>query len=233
LKAKKVMDIISKGENEAILHVKKDAEIDQELHHPNDGGHEHGDNGHFHAHHHHGPGKHLDHHHGDDGEVHHHIDTSVLNSNSQRRAALGGFILWLSLVSHSLFEGLALGSTNIKQLWKLFTAIISHHLISSLVLGTVLNQGIKNIFVSIFFILSFSSSIPLGMIVGISVTNIEGEVLNIVQAISFALASGAFFYVSIFEILAHFNPRNKISLVFKILLFIFGFVVISIIANYT
>ena len=119
---------------------------------------------------------HDHHNHSNDDEFHSHIDTSLLNSGSSRRAALGGFILWLSLVSHSIFEGLALGSSNYKQLWKLFSAIISHHLIASLALGTVLNQGIKNIFVSIFFIISFSLSIPFGMIIGIFVSNTQGEV---------------------------------------------------------
>ena len=56
--------------------------------------------------------------------------------------------------------------------------------------------------------------------------------LNIIQGSSLALASGAFFFVSTFEILAHFNPRNFFSLIFKILLFIIGFVVMAVIANY-
>eukprot|EP01080_Neovahlkampfia_damariscottae_P009367 gene9367-1578_t len=173
-----------------------------------------------------------DHHNHDADEFHSHIDTSLLNSGSSRRAALGGFILWLSLVSHSVFEGLALGSANYKQLWKLFSAIISHHLIASLALGSVLNQGIKNILISIFFIISYSLSIPFGMIIGIFVSTTQGEMLNIVQGASLALASGAFFFVSTFEILAHFNPRNLASLCFKIMLFLVGFVVMAVIANY-
>jgi hypothetical protein len=59
---------------------------------------------HKHKHHHH---EEHDHHHGD--HEHSHIDADILNSSSKVRAAVGGFILWLSLVSHSVFDGLAIG----------------------------------------------------------------------------------------------------------------------------
>ena len=65
------------------------------------GHHKHG-----HATHNHKHGHHHDHH---DHHDHSHIDADILNSTSRMRAAIGGFILWLSLVSHSVFDGLAIG----------------------------------------------------------------------------------------------------------------------------
>lgn len=170
-------------------------------------------------------------HHDEDHPHHHehshlHLDQIEVGTKGQR--LLGGFVLWVSLVSHSFFEGLGFGAASKERALDLFFAIISHHFVAALALGTVLNQRKTNIFLSLFFIASFSISVPAGIGVGILISNfLENLAFLIVQGIALALASGVFLYVATFEILAFFDPSKPWILYCKILLFSAGFALMS------
>lgn len=163
-------------------------------------------------------------------EGHHHIDVDSLNNGTKTSIALSAFILWVSLMSHSVFEGLGLGAAQSEKVWDLFIAIIAHHFIAALALGTILNEGIKNFFLSLFFIVSFCFSVPIGIVIGIFVSNPENYAFSIIQGICLSLASGAFLFISTFEVLAHFNPRRWVVFIIKTFLFCLGFGIMSMLA---
>eukprot|EP01080_Neovahlkampfia_damariscottae_P004935 gene4935-8532_t len=189
--------------------------------------HKNDKNQHHHGHHNAHSPDHIHHDHD-----HAHIDAELLNSTSTVRAAIGGFILWLSLVSHSVFDGLAIGILSEFKLWSLFLTILSHHFIAATALGTVLRNGVKNYLVSGFFILSFALTVPVGILIGILVSTIEGEVFEIVHGVSLAFTGGAFIYVAAFEIMGHTKTGSKFFFFLRTLLFSVGFAAMAIIANY-
>lgn len=165
-----------------------------------------------------------------DEHCHHHVDVESLNSGSRVSMALSGFILWVSLVSHSVFEGLGFGAAQGNQAWDLFIAIIAHHFISAFALGVILNEGVKSWLLSLFYISSFSLSVPLGIVIGIFVSNAENHAWNIVQGICLSLASGAFLFISCFEVLAHFETKRWVIFIIKMFLFCLGFTIMALVA---
>lgn len=166
-----------------------------------------------------------------DSNAHDHnsMHLASLASGSRGQKILGGLMLWISLVLHSFFEGLGLGSATNEKFIDLFIAVIAHHLISALLLGSILQEKGHNIFLSLFFILSLAISLPIGLTVGIFASSFESIGFVFVQGISLALASGVFCYVSCFEILANFDPTRGVLLVSKIGMFVVGFVAIVIV----
>jgi hypothetical protein len=156
----------------------------------------------------------------------HHVVSMTHGTRSQR--VVGGLILWVSLVLHSVFEGLGLGSSTSERFMDLLIAIVSHHLISALLLGSILQQKLK-IFPSLFFLGSFAMSIPVGVIVGLLITSFHSPVFILIQGICLAIASGVFIYVACFEILSNFDPHHPPLLIAKIIMFIIGFVSMMIV----
>jgi len=160
-------------------------------------------------------------------EHHDHLEHQLdaLHSNTRSRRALGGFILWLSLTVHSIFEGLALGTLRMMDLVDLLIAVLSHHLIMAFAIGNLLQQGLKNILLILFFITSFSLSIPIGIVIGIFVSsNIDQNLGFLVfKGILLGLSAGVFCFVAFFEILVKIDPSKPVLCLSKLFLFLFGF----------
>jgi len=140
---------------------------------------------------------------------------------------LNTVVLWLSLCTHSLFEGLGLGAeTDSHAMWSIFAAIMAHKGLESFTLGVIVEKGVRNnrannatiwqqwrhITYFIFFVLSFTVASPLGIGIGIAVTqtghNHEADSLVIVQSCLLAFASGSFIYIALFEILGEHDHAH-------------------------
>ncbi len=164
-------------------------------------------------------------------EVHDsHYDNTAKNSVSdqerhevlvnERRLVLTKFlntmILWLSTCLHAFFEGLGLGSqTKSEEMWTLFGAIVAHKAMESFALGIIVEKGIRGrcatnrLFLShliwmIVFLVSFTLATPVGIAIGIGISEkntTSSPVWTIVVNLLLSLAGGAFIHISLFEIL--------------------------------
>ncbi|KAJ8981534.1 hypothetical protein NQ317_006695 [Molorchus minor] len=113
-----------------------------------------------------------------------------------------GFLVVLALSVHELFEGLSVGlETSASNVWYMFGAVAAHKLVIAFCIGVELvTSGLKTIFV-IIFIFTFAVVSPLGIGVGMIVTNTEETSANFVSVILQGMATGTLMYVVFFEIL--------------------------------
>jgi zinc transporter ZupT len=135
---------------------------------------------------------------------------------------LSALVLWFSLCVHALFESLGLGSVmNMRQFWIMLVAILSHKFIEAFILGRIVSAAFnssailtrKQVFLIALLVIIFSASsaIGIGIGIGISVGNpiANNDALDLASGIFIALASGAFIYVAVFEILADGHKHGE------------------------
>lgn len=164
----------------------------------NDQQHQHASNGHGHSHV-HLPAKGID-------------DDMVVSS-------LRGLLIVLALSVHELFEGLAVGlegsATNV---WYLFGAVAAHKLVLAFCVGVELIVAKTHKWLALVYVFTFSVVSPLGIGIGILVSDGESGTTSIVSAILQGLASGTLLYVVFFEIL----QKDKSGLL-QLVAVLFGF----------
>jgi len=117
------------------------------------------------------------------------------------QAAFRGFMVVLAISLHAIFEGIAMGTLGkASVVWYLCFAIAAHKFIIAFCVGMQLtSSGMKN-FVIVVYMSIFSLITPVGIGIGIAVTessNVEGGFVAILQA----LAAGTLVYVVFFEVL--------------------------------
>mmetsp|Transcript_42352 Transcript_42352/g.68688 ORF Transcript_42352/g.68688 Transcript_42352/m.68688 type:complete len:311 (-) Transcript_42352:779-1711(-) len=170
-----------------------------------------------------------------DKPVAEHGDVIVKNQQSLTRRAL---IFLVAMSFHSIFEGLALGSSlDLSTLSSLIVAILAHKFLESFVIGLNVYNGKFSRQISIAFIVFYNSVAPAGIAVGIAVTlgirSSSGAALT--QGILISVAAGSMLYVSLIEILPEeFPPNEKFSrlMFFKYLALFFGWGFMSFITLY-
>ena len=118
-------------------------------------------------------------------------------------SAFRATLLLVALSFHSLFEGLAIGlQLTIGELWSVFLAVIVHKGIMAFALGLQLAQSslaFRYILVSNAI---FSISSPLGIAIGIGLTDIEESITrDIANGILQGIACGTFLYIALLEVL--------------------------------
>jgi zinc transporter 1/2/3 len=125
---------------------------------------------------------------------------------SQNRVLLTrNFILILSLIIHSVFEGIALGANKeYKSLLELFLAIIIHKSIIVFSVGLKL-MYLTNKRVAYFSCFLLSIATPIGILFVVSVQELlpENRTAKIVHEVLRAFACGTFFYITFFDVLPH------------------------------
>ncbi|CAF0880558.1 unnamed protein product [Adineta steineri] len=148
-------------------------------------------------------------------------------------------ILILSLIIHSVFEGIALGSTNeYKSVIELFFAIIIHKSIIAFSVGLkLMNITNKRLVYLACFLLSIAT--PVGVLLLISMQELlpDNRAAKLTHDILRAFACGTFFYITFFDVLPHelnisshhrhfsSNTVNRYRLLNVICIFIgFGFI---------
>ena len=128
-----------------------------------------------------------------------------LMTNKNRILITRNFILILSLIIHSLFEGIALGaSKEYKSLLELFFAIIIHKSIIAFSVGLKL-MNLANKRVVYFSCFLFAIATPIGILFVVSMQELlpGNRTAKIFHEILRAFACGTFFYITFFDVLPH------------------------------
>ncbi|XP_029437084.1 zinc transporter ZIP1 [Rhinatrema bivittatum] len=161
----------------------------------------------------------LPHQHGEE-RVHIHID---FNSHSIIRS----FILVFSLSLHSVFEGLAVGlqETSSKVL-EISLALLIHKCIIACSLALKLVQSQLRQTVVVTCILLFAVMSPLGIGLGVALTESSNAVHQLTRSVLEGIATGTFIYITFLEILPHELSSSQ-QRILKVLLLITGFSVVS------
>jgi solute carrier family 39 (zinc transporter), member 1/2/3 len=159
-----------------------------------------------------------------------------LKSNRNRLILTRNAILLLSLIIHSVFEGIALGSTNEeKSFYELFFAIIIHKSIIAFSVGLKL-MSVSNQRVLYCACALLSIGTPLGILVVVTMQELlpHNRTATIIHEILRAFACGTFFYITFFDILPHelnisSAHRHSPSLL-KVLFIFLGFTFIGLLS---
>ncbi|KAG7327366.1 hypothetical protein KOW79_008972 [Hemibagrus wyckioides] len=166
------------------------------------------------------------------GHSHSHAHRSVNDMESsghhvhmdlQAHSSFRSFMLFLSLSLHSVFEGLAIGlqATDAKVL-EICIAILIHKSIIVFSLSIKLIQSAVPTMWLIIYILVFSIMSPMGIAIGIGVSEAQLQMGLLVQAVLEGLAAGTFVYITFLEILPHeLNSPGRQLL--KVLFILIGF----------
>ncbi|KAM9461241.1 zinc transporter ZIP1 [Clarias gariepinus] len=148
----------------------------------------------------------------------HHVHVDL-----QAHSSFRSFMLFLSLSLHSVFEGLAIGlQTTETKVLEICIAIMVHKSIIVFSLSLKLVQSAVPPMWLIIYILVFSIMSPMGIAIGIGVSEAELQMGALVQAVLEGLAAGTFIYITFLEILPHElnSPERQLL---KVLFILFGF----------
>ncbi|KAG7474596.1 zinc transporter ZIP1 [Solea senegalensis] len=149
---------------------------------------------------------------------HFHVDFSS-------QSALRAFILVFSLSLHSVFEGLAVGlQEEGKEVLEICLALIIHKSIISFSLALKLSQSRLRRSVVAGCLLLFAVMSPLGIGLGIGLTDTRAH--QLARSTLEGLATGTFIYITFMEILPHelSSPRHRMP---KVAMLLLGFAVVT------
>lgn len=114
------------------------------------------------------------------------------------RVSTSGIVLALALGVHSLFEGVAFGlMPTIEQMWELAMGIFIHKAAGVMSLGAKMAQDGASMKQMICYILIFSLTAPIGIVIGINIFKTSLVVDTVVLSIS----GGTFIYVACTEVI--------------------------------
>lgn len=119
-------------------------------------------------------------------------------------------VLVIALCTHSIFEGIALGiQQDLQFTGYLSLSIALHNLVAAVSLGGTFSRSGFSFWKSFGLLISFSISTPIGMTIGILVSDSP----SLVSIVLLSISSGTFIYVSCTEILQHEFERglNKLG----------------------
>ncbi|CAH1111693.1 unnamed protein product [Psylliodes chrysocephalus] len=135
---------------------------------------------------------------------HSHVGHShiIINPGNSTVVIVRGLLVVLALSVHELFEGLAVGlESSSHTVWYMFGAVSAHKLVIAFCIGVELvASGLRTVFIVI-YVFTFAVVSPLGIGIGIIVSNVEGASNTVISVILQGLASGTLMYVVFFEIL--------------------------------
>merc|ERR1712059_111166 len=151
---------------------------------------------------------------------------SHLMISPQSDSAFRDFLTVLALSFHAVFEGLALGlEEDNADVWALFAAISCHKFVITFCMSIELLQAGTKIKMFILYILTFSLVSPIGVVVGIIITefsNTDSSYHELTVAILQGLAAGTILYVVMFEVLQR-ERSNQVPGLGQLLAIILGF----------
>lgn len=140
---------------------------------------------------------HIHHLHNDDHNDHSHmvVEDTVVKS-------IRGLLVVLALSVHELFEGLAVGlESSASTVWYMFGAVSAHKLVIAFCIGVELVTTNTRTLLNVIYVLTFAIVSPLGIGVGIIITEDADSSTDLISVILQGLASGTLLYVVFFEIL--------------------------------
>lgn len=145
-------------------------------------------------------------------------------------AAIRGFLLVFALSFHSIFEGMAIGlQSTTKDIWFLFAAVAVHELAIMFCIGLEMLASSIRVKIYIVYMVTLGLITPLGVIIGIVVTEYFQDptpshtlTIGILQGI----AAGTLLYVTFLEVLERERRKPGNGLI-KLLAVFLGFILLS------
>lgn len=140
-----------------------------------------------------------------DGHNHTHLLSGDIDSTVK---AIRGLLIVLALSVHELFEGLAVGlESSAGNVWYMFGAVSAHKLVIAFCIGfELVTIGMKTCLV-VTYIFTFAVVSPMGIGIGMAISNMEQSAANLVSVFLQGIACGTLLYVVFFEILQ--NERKS------------------------
>jgi zinc transporter 1/2/3 len=153
----------------------------------------------------------------------------LLDQNPSNSAENGSvFFLFLAINLHAFFEGMALGlQTEPRKLVSLFVGILVHEMITAFALGVSVVRKRFGFAKVAKYLLSFSASIPAGILLGVLVSAAPGDGGKLASAVLQAFSAGVLLHVIFMEIIPEelgSRRSNGGAQVVKIFYFLLGFV---------
>jgi len=132
------------------------------------------------------------------------------------QATARGFLVILALCIHDLFEGIALGvSRQESAVWFLLLAFASHKWVIGACLGMKWSRSALRPIVSILYMTTFCLISPVGVLVGMLLTDPkqESELMTSALIVLQGIATGSLLYVVFFEILEKERQKSVSGIV--------------------
>ncbi|OMJ80658.1 hypothetical protein SteCoe_19035 [Stentor coeruleus] len=149
----------------------------------------------------------------------------VTKPHASHNEYIPGIILTTALIVHSIFEGIAGGLLTTKSsVISVGIAILIHNIPAAIALGVKLEKASKTVSIILMFLFVLSS--PLGIAIGISLSELA---YPIIRAIFLSISAGTFIYIGCTEILAE-EMHDKSNKILKFTGFIVGFVPLAMAA---
>ncbi|XP_069973323.1 zinc transporter ZIP1-like [Penaeus vannamei] len=119
-------------------------------------------------------------------------------------------IFLVALGIHSVFEGIAVGlQTEKDKVLEFSVAVLVHETVMAFTFGMEVSKSqVLSRWSKAFYVLVFTSTIPVGIAVGVGLQNAPSENREIVSAVLEAFATGIFIHVIFVEILAKEFPSH-------------------------
>lgn len=142
--------------------------------------------------------QHPHHHHG-----HSHLPpTGTGNGDDAIVSSIRGLLIVMALSIHELFEGLAVGlERSASNVWYMFGAVAAHKLVLAFCVGLELIVTGTKRYLAIVYIVTFAAVSPIGIGIGILVTDDQSDDTRLASGFLQGLACGTLLYVVFFEIL--------------------------------
>ncbi|XP_074837312.1 zinc transporter ZIP1 isoform X2 [Carettochelys insculpta] len=157
-----------------------------------------------------------------EGPLHPHVHVDF-NAHSAIRC----FLLVASLALHSVFEGLAVGLQEASaKVLEICLALLIHKCIIAFSLSLKLLQGRLHPRAVAGCMLLFALMSPLGIGLGVALTETSGALHQLSRSVLEGLATGTFIYITFLEILPHElgSPKHRIP---KVILLLAGFALVT------
>ncbi|XP_076264611.1 zinc transporter ZIP3-like isoform X2 [Rhynchophorus ferrugineus] len=138
---------------------------------------------------------------------HSHTHVGGIEADSTVKA-IRGLLVVLALSVHELFEGLSVGlEASARNVWYMFVAVSAHKLVIAFCIGVELVTTNMRTLLIIIYVFTFAVVSPMGIGIGMAISNLEHNTADKVSVFLQGLASGTLLYVVFFEILQ--NDRKS------------------------
>ena len=154
----------------------------------------------------------------------------------QNPSVISAIIFLIVLSIHSIITGMAVGGNDSSKQsqWVLLFALIVHKGCASMALGISIKKATFSNKFSLWLIVGFSCTTPIGVAIGLGLSNIlTGNVHIVITSSLQAFGSGTFIYLSNFENIVQEFVESQTDLILKWIALLFGIIIMAILAIFT
>lgn len=150
-----------------------------------------------------------------------------LHLDFNAHSAIRSFVLVFSLSLHSVFEGLAVGLQEASaKVLEICLALLVHKCVIAFSLSLKLLQGRLRPRAVVGCLLLFALMSPLGIGLGVALTESSGALHQLSRSVLEGLATGTFLYITFMEILPHELSSSE-QRILKVILLLGGFALVT------